>query len=326
MARTVTSPNGRLQAVITPAPHSNGHATVTLGKTTFTLISEQMPVDVVLFDDGSLLALDEWEHLGDGVIATPSTSTTARPAGAKTLAELLGQAFVDRAPHSVSSIWWRKDTASNGRSQRMARPASSRCSTRINYSSGCATAAPSWSRSRTCPMIRRGSSTALAHPVTHLAALVLLERAIAKDPDLLEAILLYVTTNLQRTQEHARAVAALERFSKRWKSTTTGYGLANIDVAWATSLVALAQIGEAERVLRQGVAAALRPTPIRASPSRSCSRITSGSATPTPCSTTSVVTLFKALTPDTYALNDIAEFYKSRGDLDKALAYCLKVY
>src|SRR5690349_5195613 len=67
--RTVESPNKKLQVVITPGDDGQKGATAAISEngkvvTSFKLDSKWMPVDTVLFDDGTLLALDHWHRLG----------------------------------------------------------------------------------------------------------------------------------------------------------------------------------------------------------------------------------------------------------------------
>lgn len=111
-ARTLASPNHKLQAVITPASDGKSGATVAIGPTqgtakTFKLADDWMPVDAVLFNDGSLLTLDHWHQLGFGNVATLYTRD-GKVRWTKMLADLIGKRLAEKAPHSVSSIWWRK--------------------------------------------------------------------------------------------------------------------------------------------------------------------------------------------------------------------------
>jgi hypothetical protein len=57
---TLTSPNKRLTMTIKPAVNPPAGASATIGGKTFTLKSPWMPVDAMLFDDGTLLTLDDW--------------------------------------------------------------------------------------------------------------------------------------------------------------------------------------------------------------------------------------------------------------------------
>jgi hypothetical protein len=91
---TVVSPDRRVQAVIAPAVDGKSGARVTIGKDSFTLGSRWMPVDALVFDDGSLLTLDDWHALGYGKVATVYERGGA-VRWSKTLVELLGQPFVD---------------------------------------------------------------------------------------------------------------------------------------------------------------------------------------------------------------------------------------
>src|SRR5829696_7865426 len=74
-ARTYVSPNQKLLASITPAKDGTSGAQATIGEndkpgTSFTLATPWMPVEARLFDDGTLLTLDNWHSLGYGKVAT----------------------------------------------------------------------------------------------------------------------------------------------------------------------------------------------------------------------------------------------------------------
>lgn len=116
LTTVVTSPDGACKASIEPGnaqPADKGGSPAkltrsgTCGEGSFALRSEWMPVGVVVLDDGSVVTFDQWHSLGYGEVAIfYAPDGTVR--WSKTLVQLLGQEALDRAPHSVSSIWWRK--------------------------------------------------------------------------------------------------------------------------------------------------------------------------------------------------------------------------
>ena len=70
---TLVSPDQHTRAVISPGVSGGDppRADITAKKrTSFTLATPWMPVDAVLFDDGTLLTLDSWHELGHGTVAT----------------------------------------------------------------------------------------------------------------------------------------------------------------------------------------------------------------------------------------------------------------
>lgn len=64
------------------------------------------PLDVLLADDGTLVALDEWARVGRGIALTVHDAR-GKPLHRYTLVELLGEKAAAAAPGSVSSTWWR---------------------------------------------------------------------------------------------------------------------------------------------------------------------------------------------------------------------------
>jgi len=328
--RTLVSPDGRIEAVITPAPNGTSRARATVGEKgrpgkSFTLATPWMPVDVVLFDDGSLLALDDWGALGYGKVATVYERGGA-VRWSKTLVDMLGQPFVDSAPHSVSSIWWRTtplewSLAKGGKSgaitlfdenqlQLVLRDGNAKLVSVANLPNE-----PQRLLNRARAQVENGQ---------HAAAIALLERVLDKDPDLLEAVLLYVEA-LQHGNDHARAVSALEHVSARWKAGTDGTSLANVYIAWAASLTSLTRGKDAERVLRLGVVAA----PVYTTPTIALAKLLVDQGRVKEANLVLddfVGRLLQAPSLDDYALLDIADFYKARGDLAKALASYLKAY
>lgn len=325
-ARTLVSPNQRVQAVIAPSANGKTAARATIGAgPSFSLLSPWMPVDAVLFDDGSLLTLDDWHALGYGTVARVYEHDGAIR-WSKTLADLLGQAFVDSAPHSVSSIWWRKTPlewtlAKDGKTGVITLYDENQLQLTLRDGS----AKPvSVANLPDDPQRLLNRARALVKDGKDAAAVALLDRAIAKDPDLLEGISLYVEA-LQHTKDHARVVAALDRMSARWTAGRDGYSLANIYIAWATSLTALARPTDAERVLRLGVAAA----PTYPNPATALAKLLVDQGRRKDADVVLdafVGRLFNAPNLDTYALDNVAEFYKTHGDPAKALAHYLKAY
>jgi tetratricopeptide (TPR) repeat protein len=329
-AQSLTSPDYKLRAVITPATDGKSGATATIGgrdqpAKTFTLATRWMPVDAVLFDDGSLLALDHWHELGYGQVAT-LYERDGKIRWSRTLAELVGQAVADRAPHSVSSIWWRKkplewSLAKDGRSGLITLFDENQVQLALRDGSSKIVAVPTIPDD---PARLLNRARALADlPGQEAAALAALDRALAKDPDLLEAVSLYVHV-LQRANDHARAVALLDRLSPRWK-TKDGYNLANVYVAWAASLTALSRKVDAERVLRRAVTAApgytnpavaLAALLIDQGRRKDADQVLDDFAG----------RLLKAQYLDSYSLAAVADFYKQRGDRAKALALYLRGY
>jgi tetratricopeptide (TPR) repeat protein len=329
-ARTLTSPNGKLQAVITPSTDGKSHASVAIGPKLGTakkraLDDPWMPVDALLFDDGSLLTLDHWHQLGYGDVAT-LYGADGHVRWTRTLEQLIGAQLVDRAPHSVSSIWWRKQPfewtlATDGKSGTITLFDENQL--KLGLADGSATVVPVASLPDDPPRLVNRARALAADDAHRDEAIALLERAIAKDPDLFEALLLEVEV-LQRANDHVRASALLDRVSPRWTGKT-GYDFANAYVSWATSLKALARLPEAEQKLRLGVAAAptyTRPVIELATLLADQKRTKDAYAVLDGF----VGRLFAAPSLDTYALADIAGFYATHKDTAKALATYLKGY
>ncbi len=156
------------------------------------------------------------------------------------------------------------------------------------------------------------------------AAIALLEKMLAKDPEHYEAIYLYLQV-AQRVNDHALAVATLDKVSPRWKRTDGGYSLANVCVLWATSLAAVSRPADAERVLRQGAAAA----PTYTNPVVALGKLLYDANRKTEADAVLddfVARTLKASYVDHYGLSAIADFYRQRKDLKKALAIYLKGY
>jgi tetratricopeptide (TPR) repeat protein len=329
---TLTSPNGKLQAVITPARSNDGksHASVAIGAKPGTakkrvLDDDWMPVDAILFDDGSLLTLDHWHQLGFGNVAT-LYEVDGRVRWTRTLDQLVGAQLVERARHSVSSIWWRKmplewTLATDGKSGLITLFDENKL--KLGLADGSTTVVAVASLPDDPPRLVNRARALAADDAHRDEAVALLERAIAKDPDLLEAILLEVDV-LQRASEHARAIALLDRLSPRWKGKN-GYDFANAYVSWATSLQALARVPEAEQKLRLGVAAA--PTYPRPAIELATLLADQNRAKDAyQVLDEFVVRLFAESSLDTYALADVADFYTRRKDAAKALATYVKGY
>jgi hypothetical protein len=325
-ARTLTSPNKQLQATITPAANRMSGATIAVGTPpfTFALQTPWMPVDAVLFDDGSLLALDHWHELGHGKVAILyARDGTVR--WAKTLRELLG-ALADRAPQSVSSIWWRKmplewTLAPSGDGVLVTLFDENQL--RIALADGSAQPVAVTTLPDDPQRLLHRARALATQPGEDANALALLERVIARDAEQFEAIGLYVEI-LQRGNEHARVASALDKMAARWK-TKTGYGVANVRVAWAASLVAVARKADAERVLRLAAAAA----PTYVNPTLALAKLLVGDGRATAADAlidTFVARLFREPFPDLYAVAHVAEFCRQRGDRKRALAVYLKGY
>jgi tetratricopeptide (TPR) repeat protein len=318
------SPNKRVKGTIKPADDGRSGASVTIGTRTFKLQSTWSPVDAVLFDDGTLLTFDNWHQLGHGTVAY-LYERDGKVRWAKTLVELVGQPFIDTVSQSVSSIWWRRvplewTRAKDGKSGviTLADENHLQLSLRDGSTKIVAVAVPDEP-----PRLLNRARALARTPGQEADAILVLERAVAKDPELFEAVSLYIEV-LQRTNEHARLVAGVERMAQHWK-TKDGYNLANVYVALAKSYQALARPADAERVLRLAIGAApVYPNPAIALAEllidlnrRKDADIVIDAFT---------ARLFKASHLDTYALSTVASFYVQRGDRKKALAQYLKAY
>ncbi|HWO21214.1 MAG TPA: tetratricopeptide repeat protein [Kofleriaceae bacterium] len=331
-AQTVLSPNQKLKAVITPAADGTSGATATIGEPgqlgkKFTLATRWMPVDVVLFDDGSLLALDHWHRLGYGQVATLyERDGTIR--WSKTLVELVGQAVIDSVERSVSSIWWRKmpvewSLAKDGKSGLITLSDENQLQLMLRDGSVKIVAVAAASIPDDPARLLNRARTLANQPGQEAAASAVLDRVLAKAPDHLEAVSLYLQI-LQRTSDHARAAALLDRLSPRWK-TQDGYNLANVYVAWAASLTALSRKADAERVLRLAVTAA----PGYTNPAVALAALLLDQGRRRDADQVLddfVAHLLKASYLDSYSLATVADFYKQRGERAKALAHYLKGY
>lgn len=326
--RRLTSPNKRWEAVITPATDGHTGARTTIaakGKpgTPFATVTSWMPVDALLFDDGSLLVLDGWHQLGHGTVAAVH-DRDGSVRWSKTLEELIGSAMIDNVTASVSSIWWRKTPlewtlARDGK--RVTLTLIDENELVIALANGDAKIVPV-SNLGDDPQRLVNRARVLAR-TDGKAALHLLDRALAKAPELFEALLLSVDV-LQRANEHARVHALVERVSARWK-TTTGYDIANVCVVWAKSLVALGRPGDAERVLKRGIASAptyVNPTAALATLLFDQKRAPEADA----AIDAFVARLFAEPSLDTFALSFAAEIYQQRRQPAKAIAIFLRGY
>jgi len=329
--KTLTSPNQKLQAVITPAKDGSSGATAAIGDkgrpatTTFKLATAWMPVDCVLFDDGTLLAFDHWHKLGFGKVAI-LYERDGKIRWEKSLVDLVGQQFLEAADHSTSSIWWRKTPlewklSKDGKTGTITLFDEDHLQLTLADGGTLRVAVsnlpddPRRMLNRARAMARRAGEEP--------AAIVLLERVFAKDPEMHEALTLYVDL-LQRTKDHARAVATLERVAARWK-TKDGTNVANVYVIWATSLTALGRKSDAERVLRLAVTAA----PAYSNPTIALAKLLVDHNKPKDADIVLddfAARLLKGSYLDSYALADIAGFYRTRKELPKALALYLKGY
>ncbi len=330
--KTLTSPNKKWVAVITPADGSKSPlARASIGPvggpaTTFELQTRWAPVDSVLLDDGTLLTLDQWHRLGHGDVAH-LYERDGKLRWKKTLVQLVGQSVVDAADHSVSSIWWRKTPlewsfAKDGKSGFATLFDENKV--QIAFKDGTATVVmvtnipddPERQLNRARSLARQDGQAS--------AALRLLEAMLAKDPENYDAVHLYLDV-AQRVNDHALAVAMLDRVSPKWKKKDAGYSLANVAVAWATSLVAVNRVADAERVLRQGAAAApAYPNPVLAL----AKLLYDGKREADADAAIDAFLAFrlKETYVDFYSFNTVADFYRQRKQLAKALAVCLKGY
>jgi len=73
----------------------------------FKLLNPVSPVDAILFDDGTLLALDNWHNIGYGAALAVYSRSGALLWSAE-LEKVLSAEIVQRVPTSASSRWWRK--------------------------------------------------------------------------------------------------------------------------------------------------------------------------------------------------------------------------
>lgn len=325
--RTLTSPDGKRTVVITPAARRAG-ATVEIraGKTkqrAFDLSS--VPVDAVLFDDGSLLALDHWHQLGFGKVAT-LYGPDSKVRWAKTLEQLIGKTLVERAQHSVSSIWWRKvplewSLSKDGKSGTITLFDENQI--RLSLADGASSFIAVTDLPADPDRLLNRARMLANEDARRSEAIALLDRVIALDPDRFEALRIEVEL-FAKANEHARVIALLDRVSPRWKTATENTEIANLCIAWAASLRALGKHPEAEQKLRLGITAAPKyPNPVielatmLASQKRTKDADTVLDAF--------VTRLFAAPYLDTYALANVAEYYE-RTDPKKALAVYLKGY
>ena len=325
-ARTLTSPNGKLAATIAPAADENASATAAIAGKTFALANHWMPVDTFLFDDGSLLALDNWHSLGYDKVAT-LYDRSGKQRWSKTLAELLGQAFVDRAPHSVSSIWWRKTpveatVAKDGKSILVTLFDENQL--QLTLADGTATLVQV-ANLPDDPQRLYNRARALVDAGNDVAALPLLERAMTKDPDFLEPLLVFAEVQ-QRANDHQRVADVVDQAAARWTLPAKDpYGVANVCNAWATSLIALGRVGDAERALRL----AIRATPSYPNPPIALATLLVQQHRAHDADVVLddfIARLVKAPNLDTYAVAEVGKFYKNQGELAKALAHYLRAY
>jgi hypothetical protein len=105
------SPDGLLQVHIAPAKEECCSQATLTGpegeKRVFQLLNPVAPVDAVLFDDGTLLTLDNWHNIGYGA-ALAVYSRSGVLLWSAELEKLLPAEVAGRVPQSVSSRWWRK--------------------------------------------------------------------------------------------------------------------------------------------------------------------------------------------------------------------------
>lgn len=90
---------GRHAQAILTGPNGERHV--------FSLLNPVAPVDAVLFNDGTLLALDNWHNMGYGAVLAAYSKGGAL-LWSKELEELLPVDVLEKVPISTSSRWWRK--------------------------------------------------------------------------------------------------------------------------------------------------------------------------------------------------------------------------
>jgi tetratricopeptide (TPR) repeat protein len=328
--RRLTSPNKKWEAVITPAKDGKTGAHTSIGSkgkpgTPFTTETRWMPVDSLLFDDGSLLVLDGWHRLGHGTVAALH-DRDGSVRWSKTLEELVGKDVIATVTASVSSIWWRKTPlewtlAKDGKHVLVTLIDENQVS--IALANGSTKIVAIANLGDDPDRLLNRARTLARTDGKAKEAQALLDRALAKNPELFEGILLYVDL-LQRANDHARVNDLVEKLASRWK-TKDGYNITNVYVVWAKSLVVLARPKDAERVLRLGVTAA----PGYTNPAIALAELLEGQTRTKDADAVLdafVTRLFEESSLDTYALGDIAEHYEQRKEPAKALALYLKGY
>ena len=77
---------------------------------TISLVNPVAPIDLFLTDRGYLVTLDNWHNMGHGKIAV-FYAPDGKLVRGHALEDLFSAAEIDKLPRSVSSIWWRKQTA-----------------------------------------------------------------------------------------------------------------------------------------------------------------------------------------------------------------------
>jgi tetratricopeptide (TPR) repeat protein len=327
-AKTVKSPGGRWQATVEPAKDGKSGATATvrppLGKpTTFALRSPWMPVDVVLLDDGTLVAFDQWHTLGYGQVAISYTAR-GQVRWSRTLGELIGKERIATFVHSVSSIWWRAQPLdwSLERGALLVRMRDEH-QLKIRLADGHATIVEV-TKLPDDPVRLSNRALALTNAGKLAEALVLLERAVALKPDDLH-IQLKLVEGLQRLDRHEPAVAAGQAAVQRLAGLgVDGTNLANLHVLVARSQQELKRPADAERSLRAAVATA----PVYDYPAQQLAELLRSRGRHA-----EVDAVFRdlvaratgagAANPD-YLLLAVGDFYKRHGQPAKARAYYLK--
>jgi tetratricopeptide (TPR) repeat protein len=329
---TIRSPMNQVQAVLTPAKDGRSGATAKIiqkGKPdqSYRLAAKWMHVDSLVFDDGTLLAFDHWHSLGyDNVVMLYERDGRVR--WAKPLVELLGQSLVEQAPHSVSSIWWRRiplewTLAKDGRTVQVTLFDENHL--RLALADGAATLV-SVANLPDDPQRLLNRARALLSSGQDAAAIPVLERAMTKDPDFLEAFALFAET-LQRAGGHQRVAEVFQHASARWTLPAKDpYGIANVHVTWARSLIALGRIADAERALRTATQAApMYPNPALALADLLVKQGKTKDADATLDDFAARVQTASSY-PDTYAILEIGDFYKDRNEPNKALAHYAIAY
>ena len=322
--RTLTSADGTRTAVITP---SKGGARVEIrgGEKPVAFDMKFVPVDAVVFDDGRLLVLDQWHQLGMDKVAT-LLGSDGKAKWTKTLVQLIGKGTVERARHSVSSIWWRKvplewDLAQDGKTGTITLFDENKLRLTIANGSTELVAVPDLPAD--AERLLNRARFLSEEPARHTEAIALLDRVIAMNPEQLEAIGIQVDL-FQAAGDHAKVIALLDRVSPKWKAKTTD--VANVCIQWAKSLTALGRLPEAEQKLRLGIDAA----PTYSNPAVELSRLLLKNKRVKEADTVLdelVARLLAASYLDTFTLAQVAEYYeRERGESQKALAIYLKGY
>jgi hypothetical protein len=77
---------------------------------TVSLLNPVAPIDLFVTDRGYLVTLDNWHNMGYGTVVA-FYSPDGKLVRSHALGDLFPASEIDKLPHSVSSIWWRKPVA-----------------------------------------------------------------------------------------------------------------------------------------------------------------------------------------------------------------------